>query len=213
MKDAHACAGLSTADSSVTYLSSFGNVWSPKSRSRNLYRGGKGSTSVSRSFIVRLAASRSTSPPPTFPAQGRLQAHGSVPSPSSPSPDAGRPLRASSRRPRPPAGAGQAPAGGGAEGGARRPHQIWQPFGAPPLAPPLWLLPYAHPSGQPPGAPLESALSSHGLSRPSSPSSLGQRSPPPSSGARPPSSPHATPSRGCSLPPFLLLLSPNPRCL
>lgn len=120
MKDAHACAGLSTADSSVTYLSSFGNVWSPKSRSRNLYRGGKGSTSVSRSFIVRLAASRSTSPPPTFPAQGRLQAHGSVPSPSSPSPDAGRPLRASSRRPRPPAGAGQAPAGGGAEGGARR---------------------------------------------------------------------------------------------
>lgn len=50
---------------------------------------------------------------------------------------------------------------------------------------------------------MESALSSHGLSRPSSPSSLGQRSPPPSSGARPPSSPHATPSRGCSLPPFL----------
>lgn len=46
-------AGLSTTDSSVTYLSSFGNGWSPKSRSRNRYRGGKGSTSVSRSFIVR----------------------------------------------------------------------------------------------------------------------------------------------------------------
>lgn len=50
------------------------------------------------------AASRSTSPRPTFPEQGRLQAHCSAPSPPAPSPDALRPLRASPGPSRPPRG-------------------------------------------------------------------------------------------------------------
>lgn len=59
-------AGLSTSDSSVTYLSSFGNGWSPRSRSRNRYRGGKGSTSVSRSFIVETGGIQEQVPAADF---------------------------------------------------------------------------------------------------------------------------------------------------
>lgn len=63
-------AGLSTSDSSVTYLSSFGNGWSPRSRSRNRYRGGKGSTSVSRSFIVETGGIQEQVPAADFPLTG-----------------------------------------------------------------------------------------------------------------------------------------------
>lgn len=70
--------------------------------------------------LLRLAASRSKSPRPTFPAQGWLSTHGSAPSPPAPSPDARGPPPAASGPPRPPWGAGLAPAGGGAEGGARQ---------------------------------------------------------------------------------------------
>lgn len=111
--------GLSTSDSSVTYLSSFGKGWSPRSRSRNRYRGGKGSTSVSRSFIVETGG-RSTSPRPTFPAQGRLLHTAAPPHRPRPRWTPRRPPASSFWTSATPPGAGQAPAGGGAEGGARQ---------------------------------------------------------------------------------------------
>lgn len=70
--------------------------------------------------LLRLAASRSKSPRPTFSAQGWLPAHGSAPSLPAPSPDARGPPPAASGPLRPPWGAGLAPARGGAEGGARQ---------------------------------------------------------------------------------------------
>lgn len=56
--------------------------------------------------LLRLAASRSKSPRPTFPSQGWLSTHGSAPSPPASSPDARGPPPAASGPPRPPWGGG-----------------------------------------------------------------------------------------------------------
>lgn len=113
-------AGLSTSDSSDTYLSSFGNDWSPRSRSRNRYRGGKGSTSVSRSVIVETGGVQEHDPAADFPRSGppaRTRQHpltartlaGRAPTPASC-------FRASAT----PRGGGTSTCRGGAEGGAMK---------------------------------------------------------------------------------------------